>query len=390
MLGCYLDRREAMSNVPPSVSVVIVTYNSSSYLSRCLAALRKQQVQLELIIVDNASRVEERPYLGTEDKGVVIFNSRNRGFAPAVNQGLEKTSAAYVLLLNPDVFLADNALSRLLTLLESRSDAAAVSPRVWWDVEQVALLPLTEVPTLPHLLVCSIVQRWRMARALYDRWKISQVRHGWFAHEAFAVPAVLGGCVLIPRRVLERIGPFDPRFPFYYEEVEWSLRARRQGYRLFVEPAAEAVHPFGHSRKGSRRVDRWAAVSARRYWRMRYGKLGARLVAEIVAHSEIPHFTQIDDLGEHAEPFTLGWGESTSPQVLEVAFDPLFSSTAAIFPVGREFRFPDALWSEMPPATYYARLLCGSELRPTRYWRWQRMPELGVQRSHSPQDSPTS
>jgi len=369
-----------MSNVQPSVSVVIVTHNSLSYLSRCLAALRKQKVQLELIIVDNASRVEERPYFSAEDKGEVIFNARNRGFAPAVNQGVKKASAPYVLLLNPDVFLADDALAHLLTFLESRSDAAAVSPRVWWDVEQTALLPLTEVPTLSHILVRSIAQRWRIVRAIYDRWKISQARHGWFAHEAFAVPAILGGCVLIPLRVLERIGPFDPQFPFYYEEVEWSLRARRQGYRLFIVPAAEAVHSFGHSRKGSRRVERWTAVSGRRYWRMRYGKLGARLVAGIVAHSVMPHFIQIDDLGEQAEPFTLGWGASTSPQVLEVAFDPLFSSTVAIFPVGREFRFPDALWREMPPATYYARLLCGSALRPTRYWRWRCVPEPGVRR----------
>lgn len=365
-----------MSTVLPAISVVIVTYNSSSHLGPCLAALRQQNVPLEFIIVDNASREEERPRLGADDKGEVIRNARNRGFAPAVNQGLRKARAPYVLLLNPDVFLADDALSHLLTVLNSHSDAAAVSPRVWWDVERTALLPLTEVPTLFHLLVRSLAQRWRIARALYERWHIAQARRAWFAREAFAVPAILGGCVLIPARALKRIGPFDPQFPFYYEEVEWSLRARHQGHRLFIVPAAEAVHSFGHSRKGSRRVERWAAVSSRRYWRMRYGKLGARLAASLSAHAVIPHFADIEELGEHSEPPLLTWRDAAQPQVLEIAFEPLFTSPATIFPIGRELCFPARLWSEMPPATYYARLLCGSDLRPTRYWRWQRSREL--------------
>ncbi|MGE0684071.1 MAG: glycosyltransferase family 2 protein, partial [Candidatus Binatia bacterium] len=177
----------------------------------------------------------------------------------------------------------------------------------------------------------------------------------------------------IAKSVLDRVGPLDSRFPFYYEEVEWSLRARRHGYQLFIAPSAEAVHAFGHSRKGSRRVERWAAVSERRYWRMRYGKLGARLAAGLFAQAVTPKFTAIEDLGEHAEPPTLTWREAAHPQVLEIAFDPFFGSTAAIFPGGGEFRFPEALWGEMPPETCHARLLCGSELRPFHYWRWRRV-----------------
>jgi len=361
-----------MANTQPTVSVVIVTYNSAHYLASCLASLRRQDVQLEFIIVDNASREQERPRCRDVDVKEVILNTRNKGFAPAVNQGLSRIRAPYALVINPDAYLAAGALAQLLSFLQEHPDVAAVSPRLWWDAEHTALLPFVEVPTLSLLLARLVAGRWRNARALFDCWQITKARQGWFATEAFPVSAILGGCVLIPARVLTRVGQLDPQFPFYYEEVEWSLRARRHGYHLFIVPSAEAVHTFGHSRKGSRRVERWAAVSARRYWRMRYGKLGARLAAGLLAQTAQPQLTAIEDLGECAEPPTFTWEEPSQPQVLEIAFDPLFGHTAAIFPQKGEFRFPDALWKEMPLENYHARLLRGPALRPTRYWRWRR------------------
>jgi hypothetical protein len=106
---------------------------------------------------------------------------------------------------------------------------------------------------------------------------------------------------------------------------------------------------------------------------MRYGKLGARLAAGLLAQAVKPKFPAIEDLGARAEPPTLIWRETAQPQVLEVAFDPLFGGAAAIFPGGGEFRFPEALWNGMPPETYHARLLCGAELRPSHYWQWRRI-----------------
>jgi GT2 family glycosyltransferase len=366
-----------MSAVTAEVSAVIVTYNSSGYLPACLASLRQQGQRLRVIMVDNASRTGERPQLEAHDEGEVILNSWNRGFAPAVNQGLARVQTPYVLVLNPDVRLFPDALVRMRAFLERTPKAAAVSPRFWWDAERVALLPLTTEPTLLRLLLRTLAARSALARHAVDRCLIHEARRWWFAQRELAVRAISYGCVLLPRTVLMRVGPLNSRFPFYYEEVEWSQRARRHGYQLFTLPAAEAVHAFGHSsRSGSRRVQRWARVSSRRYWQGRYGQAGAKLATALAAMAGSPVPIPDHDLGELTDPPQLAWSPAAQSQALEVAFDPLFESAVAVFPRGNSFLWPNSLWKEMPAGTYYARLLSGPSFQVVTSWQWRRLTKV--------------
>lgn len=363
-----------MLNTQTEISSVIVTYNSARYLRHCLAALRMQDVKVHIIIVDNDSKPAERPVLCNCDEMQIIYNSVNRGFAPAVNQGLDRVRTPYVLLLNPDVYLMPSALLRLRTFLDANTKAAAVSPRFWWDSRRTVMLPLTIVPTLRRSFVRAGASWSRIIRTVLDRWQIRQAQRWWFAQDVVSVPAISAGCVLIPTRVLERVGPFDPRFLFYYEEVEWSLRAHRHGYQLFTLTTAEAVHSFGHSsRNMSRLVNRWARVSERHYWRLRHGRLGARLATAMSRLAVKAPPATIYEMAKVTEPPLLSWSAVSGPQILEVAFDPLFESSGAIFPVGNEFQWPTALWNKMPPGTYYARHLHGTPLRPGRDWQWHRV-----------------
>jgi GT2 family glycosyltransferase len=360
--------------VTAEVSAVIVTHNSVRYLPACLASLQQQGRNLRVIVVDNASRSEERPRFSPGDDGEIILNSWNRGFAPAVNQGLARVQTPYVLVLNPDVRLLPESLSRMLSFLECTPNVVAVSPRFWWDPERTVLLPLTGEPTLTHVVLRALAARSALVRQMVDRWLIRQARHWWFAQHAMAVRAISYGCVLLPSAELARIGRLDAQFPFYYEEVEWSQRARRAGYQLFTLPAAEAIHAFGHSsRSGSRRVQRWANVSSRRYWRGRYGRTGARLAAALSTVTGNPIAALVHDLGALDKPPRLSWSSVTLPQVLQVAFDPLFESAATIFPPGNTFAWPAALWEEMPTGTYHARLLSGPSFHSVTRWRWQRL-----------------
>lgn len=328
---------------------------------------------MQIVIVDNASDEPERPIVSNSHDAEVILNPVNRGFAPAVNQGLQRVRAPYVLLLNPDVYLADGSLLQLLACLSENSMAGAVSPRFWWDSEQHVLLPPTMVPSLSGLSRRVVASRSCVIRRIHFRRHLNEMRTWWFARGAIAVPAISAACVLIPTRVIQQIGPLDPGYPFYYEEVEWSLRARRFGYKLFVMTEAGAVHSFGHSaRHHPQRVQRWARESMHRYWRMHYGRLGALLADRLSALPEKPSLSEMDEIAEGDGPIVLRWPKISSSQVLEVSFDPLFESPGAVFPTGNEFRWPVSLWNGMPAGAYYGRLLAGDPLSPAMHWRWHR------------------
>jgi GT2 family glycosyltransferase len=368
-----VSEKACRTDFQAEVTAIVVTHNSARYLEGCLGSLHRQGIEIQLILVDNASHPEERPVFRGNTQGEIILNRVNRGFAAAVNQALMRARAPYILLLNPDVCLMPDTLNCLRAFLVATPQAAAVSPRLWWDLERSVLLPPTAVPTLTRLVLRALAARSCVLCKVLDRFHIREARRWWFAREAIEVGAISAACVLISTRALERVGPLDVRFPFYYEEVEWSLRARRGGYGLFVLPAAEAVHWFSHShREGSRRVERWAKVSARRYWLARYGRLGAWFSFALSARQMSTGLATVDNLGIVMKPPCLTWSTVARPQVLEVAFDPWFGSAAAIFPAYNEFRWPVSLWDEMPAGTYHARLLCGSPLRPAQQWLWSR------------------
>lgn len=107
------------------VSVLLVTWNSASYLRRCVDALRAQTHRdVEWIAVDNASLDESLSLL---DGFHVIRNDTNRGFSAAVNQGLEIARGEFVLLLNPDCFLEPDYIERLVALMHAKPEVGSAT-----------------------------------------------------------------------------------------------------------------------------------------------------------------------------------------------------------------------------------------------------------------------
>jgi len=98
------------------VSVIVVTWNSASFLRRCLTALAAQtHSQIELIHIDNASSDESADVMrGSAIPATHIINDANRGFSAAVNQGVRVARGEFVLLLNPDAFLEPDYVAALV------------------------------------------------------------------------------------------------------------------------------------------------------------------------------------------------------------------------------------------------------------------------------------
>jgi GT2 family glycosyltransferase len=130
-----VDRHELAAGMAPfpRVSVIVVTCGGGPLVAACLRALRRNTPWpgLEIIVVDNGSDDGTRVLLATfarRDGIVLLSNAKNRGFAPAANQGLARSSGEIVVLLNDDTAVGPGWLSRLVAHLDADPSLGIVCP----------------------------------------------------------------------------------------------------------------------------------------------------------------------------------------------------------------------------------------------------------------------
>ena len=109
------------------VSVLITTYNSAKFLTRCLESIDSQTFQaIEVVVVDNASSDETRTILQQRTGLKIFYNDRNTGFAAAQNQAARAARGSWLLSLNPDVVLSPTFVETLVTTGELHAEVGTV------------------------------------------------------------------------------------------------------------------------------------------------------------------------------------------------------------------------------------------------------------------------
>ncbi|MGH9468316.1 MAG: glycosyltransferase family 2 protein [Terriglobales bacterium] len=214
----------------PQLSIVIPTWNGRELLERFLpsvvAALRPER---ELIISDDGSRDGTCAWLAEHYPMARIVRSvHNRGFAPAANAGVEAAHAEVVVLLNNDVELAPGCLDHLTPWFQR--------PRLFGVTLRAYDLPERGIDGrgTPRFATGGKLGHFR--RGFWEAWRNYEQPAG----ESFML---VGGFCAFRRRVFLDLGGFAPIFaPYYYEDLDLSYRARKRGWELAYEPAAELFH----------------------------------------------------------------------------------------------------------------------------------------------------
>jgi GT2 family glycosyltransferase len=252
------------------VSAVIVGYNSREWFEECLSSLFSQTYSpLEVIVVDNASSDDSGEWLKANyPKVKLLCLETTRSLAYAINQGVAAAMGANFLILNPDIKLEPDAVSYMVAVQESDPLTAAVAAKLkfWW------------APGFLNGLGNRVeTYSWGTDNALgyldlgqFDTWS--------------EVPSACFAATLIPRTAWEAVGPIDEGFPLYYEDSEWSYRARMLGYTVHVAPEALIYHAFGS--KVPSEED--SGLAARKLRSVVYGRL--RFTGKLVSFPYLHHF----------------------------------------------------------------------------------------------------
>jgi len=222
------------------LSVIYVSYNSGAEILASLASLEAAGSRhgLELIAVDNASRDDSVARLRAAPGLTLIENSVNLGYARAVNLGLAAATGDYVLVLNPDVTVQPGSVDALVDFMAAHPRAGIAGARL-----------VNPDGSLQHscrsfYTVWTVLLRRTPLGKLFP--KSRALRHHLmldFDHaEDRRVDWVLGACMLVRPKALAEVGPMDPRFFLYFEDVDWCYRMQTRGWEVWYVAGAQMTH----------------------------------------------------------------------------------------------------------------------------------------------------
>jgi hypothetical protein len=231
---------------PPQVSVVIVSWNARDYLAQCLESLTPETCSypLEVIVVDNHSSDGSPEMVAQKFPHVrLIRKAENLGFAKANNIGIRESSGQYVALINSDVKVLKDCLTRLVDFAAAHPDVGMIGPRVIGGDGNLQR-SCKGFPTVWNMACRALALDAMFPRC---KWFGGYLLNYW-KHDTQEAVDILSGCFWLARKdALDRVGLLDESFFMYGEDMDWCKRFWDAGWKLMFVPSAAAIHYGGAS-----------------------------------------------------------------------------------------------------------------------------------------------
>jgi GT2 family glycosyltransferase len=266
-----------------TISTVIVNYNAGSLLSGCVDSLLACPLDIEIIVVDNASHDGSLDGLPESPCIRVIHNPTNVGFAAACNVGMQASSAPFLLFLNPDCCFEPGAVATLLAALQSGERVGMVGGLLVNEDGSEQGGGRRAVPTPRRSFVRAFgLQRFadRWPKLFYDFHLYKQP----LPDEPIEVEAISGACMLVKREAVDDVGSWDERYFLHCEDLDWCMRFRQKDWKILFVPDARINHALGACSQSRRVFVEWHKHKGmvqfyRKFFRHQYPSVLMLLVA---------------------------------------------------------------------------------------------------------------
>lgn len=214
----------------PDVSIISLNYNGFELTSAMIESLKRNvSLDFELIIVDNASREDEAAMLRDRYPELKLVRSdKNLGFAGGNNLGIREATGRYLFFLNNDTELEDDSLRYLVERMDSDPSIGVACPKIRFFygerlIQFAGYTPLSKISLRNSLI----------GFKCRDDGSFDQSCDSPYAH---------GAAMMVRRDVLDTAGLMYEKYFLYYEELDWSERIRKAGWRIVYEPRCCVFH----------------------------------------------------------------------------------------------------------------------------------------------------
>jgi GT2 family glycosyltransferase len=230
---CIWSAKPFLSQANPLVSVIILNFNGQGYLLNCLdSVLKNTYANYEVILVDNASTdhsIEKaQDTYGDDSRLRIIQNKENLGFSGGNNIGFQNSRGEYVAFLNNDTTVAPDWLAILVDALENDSTIGLAQ----------SLILNMDGKTIQ-------TAGWLFSNFLIHKFPLCANKPSDMHFQStFEISFASGASMIVRREIAQKMGLFDPKIPFFYDDTLLSLKTRLQQKRVVTVPSSRIRH-FG-------------------------------------------------------------------------------------------------------------------------------------------------
>ncbi|PIP27129.1 MAG: hypothetical protein COX30_03625 [Candidatus Moranbacteria bacterium CG23_combo_of_CG06-09_8_20_14_all_39_10] len=230
-----------------SIDTIIINYNSTDCLLKCLESLYKDlgNIPGKVFIQDNASTDNVDRVLDNFPRAVLNKNITNLGFSAAVNQALKQSKAPYVVLLNPDSFIMEGFFEAVLAHFIENPSIGILGPKIL-DSDGKVQGSARSFPTP----LTAFFGRKSLFTRLFPNNPVTTSNVLTMQSDGVTpmeVDWVSGACMVVNRKAVEAVGYLDERFFIYWEDADWCRRMSQEGWEVVYFPRACVVHFVGVS-----------------------------------------------------------------------------------------------------------------------------------------------
>jgi GT2 family glycosyltransferase len=218
-----------MKNDGKMVSVIFANYNGLGFLKDFLDSIYRQtHKNFEIIMVDNDSRDESVKFVGENYPEVkIIENKKNSGYAGGNNIGFKASRGEFIAIVNNDIVVKEDLLEKLLDAYDEIPNLGAVQPKV-----ELA-------NSLGKMDSCGSFWTNTGLNYHYGIYKDTSLP---IYNKKFPIYSLKGVFMLIPRKVIEKVGLFDDDYWCYFEETDFCHRVWLSGLECWYYPTPSVLH----------------------------------------------------------------------------------------------------------------------------------------------------
>jgi len=263
------------------VSVIIVAWNVRQLLYGCLKSVFDQTkgIDFEVIYVDNASQDGSVEMVKKDFQEVKILeNTENKGFIKANNQGIEIARGRYVLLLNSDTIVLDNAIAKTVKFADAHPESAVVGCKVLSADKTLRRTCFMYPSILNMFLAATYLYKIFPKSRFFGRERMTW----WDFSEARDVETICGCFSLVRKEAIDQVGVMDERYFVYGDDPDWCYRFNKAGWKVMFTPDGQIIHYGGQTTRQMRREFRLQLQGSRLIFMKLHGNRVAFPVACIM------------------------------------------------------------------------------------------------------------